>query len=72
MDNKTEKAENNKTTDEKIAIVFRNMLMGAEEALAVIEDPKVQEAIATIASRYLIAYDRIKETTEKNIWRRSL
>jgi hypothetical protein len=78
MDNKT---ENNTTTDEKInefvkgmtvgaetiVVSYKNMLVGAEEALAVIEDPAVQDAIATIATRCVLAYERIKERTDKNI-----
>jgi hypothetical protein len=78
MDNKT---ENNTTTDEKIELfinnmviggdivttMYKNIVVGAEEALEVLEDPEVQNAIATIATRCFIAYERIKERTESNI-----
>jgi hypothetical protein len=73
--------ENNKTTEEKIELfinnmviggdivttMYKNMVVGAEEALEVLEDPHVQDAIATIATRCFIAYERIKTRTESNI-----
>jgi hypothetical protein len=76
---KTEKTE--KSNEEKInefmtkmviggdivVTSYKNMLVGAEEALAVLEDPEVQGAIATIASRCFLAYERIKEKTDQNI-----
>jgi ribose 1,5-bisphosphokinase PhnN len=50
-----------------VVTTYKNMVIGAEEALEVIEDPQVQDAIVVIATRCCIAAERIKERTKENV-----